>query len=86
VALAPDAAEFRRNLCPIYERVGRYEDAVRIGRQALDMNQYDLQTLHNMALVYYRQLQLDDSIACAVQWRSTRARPVRISNWPRRFC
>ncbi|HEY6258735.1 MAG TPA: tetratricopeptide repeat-containing glycosyltransferase family protein [Xanthobacteraceae bacterium] len=65
VALAPDAAEFRRNLCPIYERVGRYEDALRIGRHALDVNQFDLQTLHNLALVHYRRLQLDDSIACA---------------------
>jgi hypothetical protein len=65
VQLAPDAAEFRRNLCPIYERVGRYEDALRIGRHALDMNQYDLQTLHNLALVHYRRLQLDDSIASA---------------------
>jgi Tfp pilus assembly protein PilF len=67
VQLAPAAAEFRRNLCPIYERVGRYEDALRIGRHALDLNQYDLQTLHNMALVHYRRLQLDDSIACARQ-------------------
>jgi Tfp pilus assembly protein PilF len=65
VQLAPDAAEFCRNLCPIYERVGRYEDALRIGRHALDINHYDLQTLYNMALVYYRRLQLDDSIACA---------------------
>jgi hypothetical protein len=65
VQLAPDAAEFCRNLCPIYERVGRYEDALRIGRRALDMNHYDVQTLYNMALVYYRQLRLDDSVACA---------------------
>jgi Tfp pilus assembly protein PilF len=65
VQLAPAAADFRRNLCPIYERVGRYEDALRIGRHVLDLNKYDLQTLHNMALVHYRRLQLDDSIACA---------------------
>jgi thioredoxin-like negative regulator of GroEL len=65
VRLAPDTPEFRRNLCPIYERVGRYEDALRVARHALEANNYDLQTLHNMALVHYRRLQLDDSIACA---------------------
>jgi Tfp pilus assembly protein PilF len=65
VRLAPDKAEFRRNLCPIYERIGRYDDAVRVGRRALDMDQYDLQTLHNLALVHYRRLELDDSIAYA---------------------
>jgi Tetratricopeptide repeat/Glycosyltransferase family 9 (heptosyltransferase) len=65
VQSAPDAAGFRRNLCPLYERLGRYEDALRIGRQALDANPYDLQTLHNLALVYYRKLQLDDCIAFA---------------------
>jgi Flp pilus assembly protein TadD len=64
VALAPDAA-FRRNLCPIYERIGRYGDALRIGRQALESDRHDLQTLHNLALVHYRRLELDESIACA---------------------
>jgi Tfp pilus assembly protein PilF len=65
VGLAPDAVAFRRNLCPIYERMGRYGDALRVGRQALDVDQYDLQTLHNLALVHYRRLELDDSVACA---------------------
>ena len=64
-SLAPDVALFRRNLCPMYERVGRYGDALRVGRQALDVDQNDLQTLHNLALVHYRRLELDDSIACA---------------------
>jgi len=65
VQLVPDKAVFHRNLCPIYERIGRYDDALRVGWRALDMNQYDLQTLHNLALVHYRRLELDDSIACA---------------------
>ena len=65
IGLAPDAALFRRNLCPMYERVGRYEDALRVGRQALDVDRNDLQTLHNLALVHYRRLELDASIACA---------------------
>jgi Tfp pilus assembly protein PilF len=63
--IAPDKAAFHRNLCPIYERIGRYDDALRVGCRALDMNQYDLQTLYNLALVHYRRLELDDSIACA---------------------
>jgi tetratricopeptide (TPR) repeat protein len=65
IQLAPDKAVFGRNLCPIYERIGRYDDALRVGHRALDMNEYDLQTLHNLALVHYRRLELDDSIACA---------------------
>ena len=27
IDLAPDAMVFRRNLCPIYERLGRYDEA-----------------------------------------------------------
>jgi Tfp pilus assembly protein PilF len=65
VELAPAESGFLRNLCPIYERVGRYEDALRIGSHALELNQHDLQTLHNMALVHYRKLQLDECVACA---------------------
>jgi hypothetical protein len=65
ISLAPDAMVFRRNLCPIYERLGRYDDALRIGHQAFDRDRYDLQTLHNLALIHYRTLELDQSIACA---------------------
>jgi tetratricopeptide (TPR) repeat protein len=56
---------FQRNLCPIYERIGRYDDAIRVGHHALDVDQHDLQTLHNLALVHYRRLELDESIAFA---------------------
>src|SRR5712675_1668863 len=44
ISLAPDATAFRRNLCPIYERLGRYDDALRVGHEALDRAFYDLQT------------------------------------------
>jgi len=63
--LQPDAAVFRRDLCPIYERLGRYEDALRVGHQALERDPCDLQTLHNLALVHHRRLELDESTACA---------------------
>jgi len=65
ISLAPNATVFRRNLCPIYERLGRYDDALRVGQQALDRDLYDLQTLHNLAVTHYRKLELDQSIACA---------------------
>jgi len=65
IGLSPDAIMFRRNLCPIYERLGRYDDALRVGRQALDKNCDDLQTLHNLAVTHYRRLELDQSIACS---------------------
>jgi hypothetical protein len=63
--LAPDTAMFCRDLCPVYERLGRYDDALRVGRRALDTDGNDLQTLHNLALVHYRRLELDRSIAYA---------------------
>ena len=65
VGLAPDAIGFRRNLCPILERLGRYDDALRVGYQVFERDPYDLQTLHNMAVAHYRKLELDQSIACA---------------------
>jgi Flp pilus assembly protein TadD len=65
VSLAPEATLFRRNLCPIYERLGRYDDALRAGHEALDRASYDLQTLHNLALTHYRKLELDESVTCA---------------------
>jgi Flp pilus assembly protein TadD len=65
ISLAPDAMVFRRNLCPIYERLGRYDDALRVGHQAFERNLYDLQTLHNLAVTHFRKLELDQSIACA---------------------
>jgi Tfp pilus assembly protein PilF len=63
--VAPDAAAFQRDLCPIYERLGRYEDALWAGHEALGTNPNDLQTLHNLALVHFRRLELDKSIAYA---------------------
>jgi tetratricopeptide (TPR) repeat protein len=65
ISLAPDAMVFRRNLCPIYERLGRYDDALRVGYEALDRASYDLQTLHNLVLTHYRKLELDESVTCA---------------------
>jgi Tfp pilus assembly protein PilF len=65
IKLAPGAVNFRRSLCPIYERLGRYDEAVRIGRESLEADGDDLQTLHNLAVVHYRRLELDESIACA---------------------
>ena len=67
IKLSPGAINFRRSLCPIYERLGRYDDAVRIGRESLEVDGDDLQTLHNLAVVHYRRLELDESITCARQ-------------------
>ncbi len=44
--------------------------------------------LHNLAIIHYERLEIDDSIGMrrAVPWRSTRPCRARISNWPRRCC
>ena len=44
---------------PIFERLGRYDDALRVGYQAFERDPYDLQTLHNLAVAHYRKLELD---------------------------
>ncbi|MBV9518206.1 MAG: glycosyltransferase family protein [Hyphomicrobiales bacterium] len=65
IKVLPEAIGFRRSLCPIYERLGRYDEALQVGREALEVDGDDLQTLHNLAVVHYRRLELDESIACA---------------------
>ncbi len=65
ISLAPDVTGFRRSLCPIYERLGRFDDALRVGHEALARTPGDLQTLHNLALAHFRKLELDRCIALA---------------------
>src|ERR1700682_3455958 len=48
IDLAPDAMVFRRNLCPIYERLGRYHDALRVCRQAPGRRPPGLQTVYKL--------------------------------------
>ena len=65
VAQRPDTVLYRRNICSLYERLGRYEEAVAAGLHAIRLDPYDLPTLHNLAVVNQRLLRLDDAVAYA---------------------
>jgi hypothetical protein len=50
-----------------YEQAGRYDEAIVAGRGAVELDLYDPNAYHNLAVTYYRLLQIDESIACAQQ-------------------
>jgi hypothetical protein len=56
---------YYRNICTIYERLGRLEESVAAGKRAVELDPGDPHALHNLTVVYYRLLDLDASIACA---------------------
>jgi Flp pilus assembly protein TadD len=62
-----DTPLYWRNLCTIYERLGRYAEAVQAGERAVALDPTDAGAYHNLTVVHYRQLDLDASIACARQ-------------------
>lgn len=54
-----------RNLCTIYEELGRHDDAIRAGQRAITLDPYDAQAWHNLSVTHYRLLHLEDSVGCA---------------------
>lgn len=54
-----------RNICSLYERTARYEDAVLAGKRAIDLDPGDPHAHHNLGVAYYRLLQIDEAVACA---------------------
>jgi Tfp pilus assembly protein PilF len=62
-----EIALYHRNICTIYERLGRYSEAIDAGRKAIALDPRDPYAYHNLSIVYHRLLQLDDSIASAQQ-------------------
>jgi tetratricopeptide (TPR) repeat protein len=66
-AIGQDAgvALYFRNLCTAYEEAGRYEEAVRAGLRAIQIDPYDPHAFHNLSVARYRSLQLEESAACA---------------------
>lgn len=54
-----------RDACTLYERLGRYDDALAAGQRAIELDPFDPHAYHNLGVAYYRMLRLDESIACA---------------------
>jgi hypothetical protein len=62
---APNVALFRRNLCEMYRKSGRYDDALRAGRMAVQLDPNDKFAQHNLNVLHYQRLELDAAIECA---------------------
>lgn len=56
-----------RNVCEVYRVLGRLDEALATGRQAVALTPADPGCLHNLALIHYHRLELDDALACAAQ-------------------
>ena len=65
VALRPDVALFHRNLCELYRRLGRHDDALAAGRRAVALDPKDKFALHNLNVLHYQRRELDAAIECA---------------------
>ncbi len=65
IAQGASPALFWRNLCTLYERTGRYKEAMAAGRRAIELDPGDAQAQHNLGIAYYRLLRIDDAVACA---------------------
>jgi len=67
IAQGASPALFWRNLCTLYERVGRYEEAVSAGQRATELDPRDPEAQHNLGVAYYRLLRIDEAVACALR-------------------
>ncbi len=65
IAHGLEAPLYYRNICAIYERIGRLEEAITAGRRAVSLDPTDAQAYHNLTVAYARRLELDECIGCA---------------------
>ena len=65
VMRAPNVALFRRNLCEMYRKSGRFDDALRAGRAAVQIDPNDKFAHHNLNVLHYHRLELDEAIDSA---------------------
>jgi len=54
-----------RNICEIYRRLGRLDEAVAAGQRAVDLNPGDPHSLVNLAIIYYDCGRFADGAACS---------------------
>ena len=58
-------ALYTRNISEVYRALGRFDDAVAAARRAMEQAPDDPVCLHNLAVIHYHRLELDECIACA---------------------
>jgi tetratricopeptide (TPR) repeat protein len=54
-------------MCEIYRAAGRLEDAVRVGKRAVELAPKDSRAYFNLALIHYERLELDEAVAVSDQ-------------------
>ena len=62
-----DIRLYLRNISEVYRALGRFDDALNAARRATAMAPEDPVCLHNLAVIHYHRLELDECIACAEQ-------------------
>jgi tetratricopeptide (TPR) repeat protein len=65
IAHGLEQPHYYRNICAIYERLGRLDQALAAGRRAVALDATDAESYHNLTVVHARRLELDDAIGCA---------------------
>jgi len=64
IELAPVQALYHRNICEIYRVVGRLDDALVAGRKAAALAPDDVHCYHNLGVLHYHRVELDEAIRC----------------------
>jgi len=65
IAAAPETALYHRNICEAYRSLDRYDDALAAGHRAVGLTPRDPQCYHNLGVLHYHRLELDEAIYCA---------------------
>lgn len=65
IALMPEAALFHRNLCEMYRKVHRHDAALLAGLRAAELDPNDIHAHHNLGVLHYHRLEVDEAIARA---------------------
>lgn len=56
---------YYRNICAIYERLGRLDDALAAGRRSVELDPTNAESYHNLTVVHARRLDFERATACA---------------------
>ena len=65
IAHGLERPEYYRNICAVYERLGRLDEALAAGRRAVALDDTNPESYHNLTLVHARRMEMDAAIACA---------------------
>jgi len=65
IAHGIDQSLYYRNICEAYRTVNRLDDALAAARRAVELAPSDPLCQHNLAVIHYERLEIEESIACA---------------------